>query len=555
MPLRLLSCLPAFVLLFFIQKAECRLNDPFPNPVGNGSLFCYASVPSGKIDFELPGTGTSLRLKFDSDPRKEPGILGMFWRIPLLDSAFREIDRNVLEWAAPNETAYFFYKNSGSPDRLGCNVRRLASAGKYDVYLDSSGCWLAKKSLKGYEIVVEEIGNPDCFFQYKNFRLVKIGSGKPGAAYVLSYEKNLLKSVRPAKGTGAAALFEYDGGMLKSLRYGGKTFSFGYGEYSIGQSGGKPVKLLSEVACGGEKETYSYGRMGARERGVLLRGCGTGRAKGKSEVLRMTFTSVFGAKSWIEWCAETGMIMADNAGRYNTGNDVSDPLNPGYVGGARPVPGLSVVEYFQSGKQYPERYYYDWKNAILITTTGATGNTVKKSLIGSKGPNYLKTRKIEILNGDSVGPGSSWRLDKIYNYDDKGRFMRELDANGRVAAYAVADDINYCIYRDGKLVFEEVAGKGVVEKNYYMDSGTRMCRKFFDSGDSEYFTYGKDGTLCYYEYRDAGERVLKKMFEYGFITEDVSENEKRITDVSGKLVAIVKKGADGSFRIQNKVNN
>lgn len=191
----------------------------------------------------------------------------------------------------------------------------------------------------------------------------------------------------------------------------------------------------------------------------------------------------------------------------------------------------------------------------MITTTGATGNTVKKSLIGSKGPNYLKTRKIEILNGDSVGPGSSWRLDKIYNYDDKGRFMRELDANGRVAAYAVVDDINYCIYRDGKLVFEEVAGKGVVEKNYYMDSGTRMCRKFFDSGDSEYFTYGKDGTLCYYEYRDAGERVLKKMFEYGFITEDVSENEKRITDVSGKLVAIVKKGADGSFRIQNKVNN
>ena len=82
-----------------------------------------------------------------------------------------------------------------------------------------------------------------------------------------------------------------------------------------------------------------------------------------------------------------------------------------------------------------------------------------------------------------------------------------------------------------------------------------MCRKFFDSGDSEYFTYGKDGTLCYYEYRDAGERVLKKMFEYGFITEDVSENEKRITDVNGKLVAIVKKGADGSFRIQNKVNN
>ena len=37
--------------------------------------------------------------------------------------------------------------------------------------------------------------------------------------------------------------------------------------------------------------------------------------------------------------------------------------------------------------------------------------------------------------------------------------------------------------------------------------------------------------------------------------QDIVKNEKRITDVSGKLVAIVKKGADGSFRIQNKVNN
>ena len=191
---------------------------------------------------------------------------------------------------------------------------------------------------------------------------------------------------------------------------------------------------------------------------------------------------------------------------------------------------------FNGGKYRSEAWILaEKRNQLFVTSTCGKEVTISNG----------RVRRIKFSSGAQVN----------YNYDDKGRFMRELDANGRVAAYAVADDINYCIYRDGKLVFEEVAGKGVVEKNYYMDSGTRMCRKFFDSGDSEYFTYGKDGTLCYYEYRDAGERVLKKMFEYGFITEDVSENEKRITDVSRKLVAIVKKGADGSFRIQNKVNN
>ena len=454
MPLRLLSCLPAFVLLFFIQKAECRLNDPFPNPVGNGSLFCYASVPSGKIDFELPGTGTSLRLKFDSDPRKEPGILGMFWRIPLLDSAFREIDRNVLEWTAPNETAYFFYKNSGSPDRLGCNVRRLASAGKYDVYLDSSGCWLAKKSLKGYEIVVEEIGNPDCFFQYKNFRLVKIGAGKPGAAYVLSYEKNLLKSVRLAKGMGAAALFEYDGGMLKSLRYGGKTFSFGYGEYSIGQSGGKPVKLLSEVACGGEKETYSYGRMGARERGVLLRGCGTGRAKGKSEVLRMTFTSAFGAKSWIEWCAETGMIMADSGGEYYTGNDMCDARHPEFKKNSGPKPSFVALQYMPEDREYPEIFHYDMDNLILTTGDSRTGGVFRHFKIASPGPAYWNNRKVEQLVGGSISGGGTWATKFLYHYDPFGRLIRKIDANGSITTYVynAAGDLSQKL-EDGMLTY------------------------------------------------------------------------------------------------------
>ncbi len=519
------------------------------NVFGNADnrAFVYISRPLPKIDFG--DSSIIFNMEFSSNPKKTPGNLGMYWSVSLFDSVAVKTDPAQLEWKTPNRMSYFFRK--GKSPNTG-----------YEFFSFNNGEFTAKLDKKG-RILIEHGKDKDCFYEYKDGRLSKFCAGKKSDTFVVNYfSDGRVKNLHNQSKKKTELEFFYDGAAKEAsrMKIGGAVYKFGYtdipGRADEDGKTGSAAKALSLVQTSdGSFEKMAYTAEKPRSRTVVSRDF----ARNDTASVKVSRMEVYDAdgnsKGYVEWCAETGMIMADNAGRYNTGNDVSDPLNPGYVGGARPVPGLSVVEYFQSGKQYPERYYYDWKNAILITTTGATGNTVKKSLIGSKGPNYLKTRKIEILNGDSVGPGSSWRLDKIYNYDDKGRFMRELDANGRVAAYAVADDINYCIYRDGKLVFEEVAGKGVVEKNYYMDSGTRMCRKFFDSGDSEYFTYGKDGTLCYYEYRDAGERVLKKMFEYGFITEDVSENEKRITDVSGKLVAIVKKGADGSFRIQNKVNN
>ena len=121
--------------------------------------------------------------------------MGAYWHIPLLSLQASRIDPAMLKWLAPNGLTYFFQKKSRADLASNKAAARKIESEKLEFGISTSGKWLAyfDNSL-GY-LRIEDINNPDCYFLYKNGRLVRF-SEKRGK----SSTWNILKTAfRPSE--------------------------------------------------------------------------------------------------------------------------------------------------------------------------------------------------------------------------------------------------------------------------------------------------------------------------------------------------------------------
>ncbi len=473
---------------------------PHPeNPVGNSSIHGYAHLDMQPIPVEIGGAGKFFHIEFDSNPAQTPGIVGFHWRIPLLSSKIAPMDGLMLSWTSPNGMEDFFTKKTGGLDR---DVSRRAKSGKAEVFANASGKWIAFWNAESGDLRIEERGNPDCFFFYRNGRLARFAE-KKGEEFAVDYLKNGMPSgIRSLETRIAAVSFEYyPDGLLKRMGVKGGFYLFEYlnpggsGMPSLPGGSYKGAKLLRKIIYpDGSSEAFSYESRAPRPRKILA-GAFAEKATPNVKAVRMSLVSKSGGESWIEWDADSGIVMADSGGEYGVGNSQIDKFNPDFERGKlHHHPAHSYLKYSRTGAAFPEIYFYDWESLIEMESDANTGEVYRILKVGAEGPLYGRDRKIEKLRGGIAGLGSNaWEPLHMLHYDPLGRLIREIDSAGNVLemAYSGSEEsdgtvstmingvkVQELAYKNGKLVYEmRKVGEDVYESVMSDDLKRTTIRK------------------------------------------------------------------------------
>ena len=423
----------------------------YPSPknfAGNVDVYGYARISTPPVPVKFGITAQSLYFEFYTDPARSPGIMGAYWHIPLLSSQASRIDPAMLKWLAPNGLTYFFQKKSRADLASNKAAARKIESEKLEFGISTSGKWLAyfDNSL-GY-LRIEDINNPDCYFLYKNGRLVRF-SEKKGKEFDLEYSKNRISALRNASKRTVMASFEYHpDGLLKSVSADNGTYTFEYHDRTgsgMLESMGvelEGIKLLKRITCpDGSEYGFAYSAEKPRPRTIGTNDLAE-RYTAPVKVNRMAGTSESGFNGWIEWDAGSGFAMADGGGEYAVGNNQLDPMNPDYEhskGGHHPS--YSYLRYAEHGKKHAHTYFYDWLRLIEIKTDANTGEAYKYSKIGGSGATFGKTRKIERLRkGAPLSLNGPWETELVVHYNAAGKFVREIDGAGNVTEIVRSED-------------------------------------------------------------------------------------------------------------------
>lgn len=448
------------------------------NSVGNANSRGYAHIEKQlpKIDF---GTDTvRFFMDFISDPYRDSGFFGLYWNVSLFNTSCVKVRENQYEWRAPNGTHYFLTKNSSADPK------------NTDAYLYNHGEWILKET-SAKNIRIEDGKNNDVFFTYKNGRLAKFCAKPKGDVFAINYAVNgRIDSIVNESKKNVVLKISYAGeDLVKSLTVGNETCAFEYEDFKLPSFPNK--KLLSKIIYpDGTADILKYSLPQPRSRRIVDKKFNE-RGTPLVSVMRMDQTSASGSKGWIEWCAESGMIMSDGGGEYKIGNDKNDVYYSEKAreyankGSTQPTPSFVSFIYERKDKKYPERYFYDWDNLIRITSNSDTGVSKRESLIGAVGPIYLEPRKIEEMkDGDISNP--SWDFVKSFVYDDKGRLIRELDKFGNVKSWEYFKDSSdvATIINNGELIYSKIVKpNGDVEE--FEKGHDRITRTFYNPRNSE----------------------------------------------------------------------
>lgn len=435
------------VSLFGVFAAAYAL--PNRNPVANADSDGFARLTKFEFPVDADDTLRLFYLEFTSNPLHEPGIFGVFWHMPVFDSNVSLNGANELQWYALDGKTYYFCAHSA--EKRGREVV---------AYTDNTGTWRAEKKKNGFEIKSLE---DETSHTYADGRLTEL-TLKNNRRLMINYRRDgLVSSVKDKAGSTVLA-FEYYNGRkhIKSIRTRDGAYNFKYhqrkareifgGDNFYGQA-----PLLSEVECPGKTvETFEYARSMMRPRVILLKDLNE-ITTSPLRVNRMSVASNGEPKGWLEWCAATGIIMADNGGVYGIGNDKYDSFFPNFKPG-QGANKFSAIKYKGENMPYPRIRLLDYENYYEILGDASTGEITRNSKIGSCGPLKMKTRKVERLMGDikslSNPAAADWSLVKANSYDDKGRIVRELYSNGDVIAfnYGKSGQV-YEKFLNGELIF------------------------------------------------------------------------------------------------------
>lgn len=426
---------------FFIKAFACviftcnsfALWPPIQNPAGNANLYGYARVSKETPDIDLGSDAYDLCIQFCSNPDNEPGFLGAYWDVPFLSSNILQTDGNRLKWQCPNRTFFYFEKNRDSSLGAGAALKKKANKSKYEMYFDTTGMWCAYKTADN-SVKVESISNGKECYIYKNGKMTRFENDN--GSFDISYKKNKLASVKSASTRRELISVNYgdDGNHAQSMTVDGKTFKFEYHDRNPGDilSKGqwdKNTKLLKSITDpDGNVESFSYEMKWKKPRRILHENFTESRTKDVN-IDRITFSDASGSQSWIEWCAQTGMITADSGGEYAVGNNLSDKLHPAPTN--KPTPTYVAIKYERASHEFPQLYYYNWSNTNEIVGDSKTGDVYRYIKMAGNENTYRLDRKVEKLKkGSSIDNNPIWELQKTNYYDNNGRIIREIDGDG-----------------------------------------------------------------------------------------------------------------------------
>ena len=163
-----------------------------------------------------------------------------------------------------------------------------------------------------------------------------------------------------------------------------------------------------------------------------------------------------GGEGFIEWDAESGLIMSDSGGEYKVCNTLFDARNPDSNGKTTRSFGVnnseSMISYKKPEYKYAQVWGYSASRAIKTTQDPDTGEETRTSYIGSPGKASMKIRKIE----KRLAGEKDWKLTLSKIYDENGNLIREIDADGNLKEF-IYDKKNRHIktYESGILIYKD----------------------------------------------------------------------------------------------------
>ena len=396
------------------------------NPIANAESNGFGRITQLEFPMDENDDLRVFYLEFNTSPLNEPGMFGAFWHMPIFTSHVELNSSNELQWYAPNGVTYYF-----------CAHLAEKKGKKIESFVDNSSTWRALVAKNGFVIksLIDESS-----FTYRDGRLSEFMlNDKRG--YTISYSSSNGRPLAVKERSGKSVLsFEYekDQRHVKSVKTYKGIYKFGYHGRKSGDIlgtdnfyGNALLMAKIEHPDASPINEFEYSKSLSRPRGILLKDL-TEISTQPLSVKKMTIKAGGKEKGWIEWCSATGLIMADSGGQYMIGNDKFDSFFPNFKPGQGNAK-FSAIKYKKPEMPHPQIYFFDFDNFYEITGDPDTGEILRKSKIGACGPLKLKTRKVEMLSGplkDDV-----WSLVKTNSFDDKGRLVRTIDADGNVREY------------------------------------------------------------------------------------------------------------------------
>lgn len=402
-----------------------------PNPVANADGDGFARIVKQEFSLDDADTLRLFYLEFFTNPTLEPGMFGAFWHMPAFSSKVVQQKSNELEWHAPDGNTYYF-----------CAHLAEKKGKKIESFVDNTSAWRAVINKDGFKLVSLRTG---ATFTYTAGRLTEFML-KDKRRYIINYDRNSGMPLSVKGHTGMVLIsFDYmkDQKHVKSIKNFQGVYNFAYDPHKAGDIFGSDnfygnALLLSKIEHPDKVtvDEFVYSKILSRSRTLLLKDL-TEVATKPLQVRRMAMKTSGEDKGWVEWCAVTGLIMADNGGTYMIGNDRFDSFFPNF----RPGQGngkFSAIKYASSAMPYPEIWMSDFENYYEIFGSSASGEILRESKIGACGLLKYQTRKTEKLEG-SLKDGV-WILVKANSFDAKGRLVRELYGNGDVKEWVYKGD-------------------------------------------------------------------------------------------------------------------
>ncbi len=393
-------------------------------PLRNVDYGGFIQIHKALENIEL-GNGRSLDvgLVFSSDPRREPGILGEYWYIPLFESKVYKSDGLVVYWVRPDAGESVFEK------------RHEKNAGRQqpEIYTHRGGRWQLR--ILGNRTWVESPKDPDLKLEYLDGKLSRFCAGKGG---------DLFSVKRTSRGTIAALYNETKKReCLTVLTKGGQLLLLiNDHEYALDFVQQKDVaeskkRLASLKYPDGRLERFEYTDAGEKKREILLPGFEVVKTKQPLPCRKMSISSENeDAESfWVQWCATTGMAVADSSVVYQVGNAQLDR----YVADVK-KDNLGDKEVRLScnkpGEKITERWSYNASRMILKQQSLGSDDLITDYLVASRGNAYKNVRKREKQSKNPSGLG--WLPPKVVEnnfYDPQGRLVKQIDGKGNAVSF------------------------------------------------------------------------------------------------------------------------
>ena len=469
-------------------------------PIGNSDFNGFARID--KMFYGLPlgnGRKADMFFKFTTDPRYEPKYMGAFWTIPFFDSSVIKTGPARYVWRSPNHGTYTF------------NKAAKADKGFDETYiLNTTGNW--KLNVGKGEILISEASDAKSRYLFRDGRLVSFCAGDGADSFRISYDsKGYPLSVYNVTKHAEAVKFNYGAEReLAGISFPAekKSVLITYAPCSVyGENGeiARGLKSASSITfLDGRRETYLYRGEGRKTRKAMARG--GKEASAEVTVNRFLQKLGEGGEGFIDWDAESGLIMSDSGGEYEICNPLFDLRNPDSNGKISRSFGSNTKEsrisYKKPECEYAQIWDYSSRSAIKITQDPNTGGQTRTSYIGNPGKASMKVRKIE----KKFAGDRDWSLARSKMYDENGNLIREIDGDGNLKTWdsyvtneyiRKVEKFNGTIVQDRKIIKQN----GDEEVLLYEENGDILffCYSYNAATKIYSLTHKKNGDFVYYK--------------------------------------------------------